>query len=107
MNYLKSFQVNSSQLPISDLERDLIFKILDGYDQGLPFIYMWRSLWHKAKDVPYIEALEWLVRNKITGQKFVQWITIEQEKNTVNAMAFLRKKICRDLEKKKVFRRLI
>lgn len=77
--------------------RALLLEVWDHEPQTL------RHLYQMANLVWCDEALGWLVRNNLTGRKFVQWIQHDHEGSLLGAMSHIRMKLLRDLEMKPIF----
>lgn len=92
-----------AQISILPIERDLILMVADGNMQVLPWIYQFRSIWHKAQDIPWLDILKYLIKERITGNEFLVWMEVKQKRSPVNAMAFLRQKVFNDHKKKNIF----
>ena len=90
------------QPSISMIERDLIFRISDEKMQIINWIFQLRSVAFKAEKVPWVECLKYLVLNKMTGNRFIHWIEIEQDRSPVNAVSWLRQKVYSDWQKRAI-----
>jgi hypothetical protein len=87
--------ITSTQL--SPTTRALLLSVWDGEGQALPHLYLMANL------VWCDEALGWLVRNNLTGKKFVHWLKFEHDGSLLGAMSHIRMKLNRDLEPKPLF----
>jgi hypothetical protein len=82
---------------ISATTRALLLSVWDGEGHTLPHLYLMANL------VWCDEALGWLVRNNLTGKKFVHWLKYEHDGSLLGAMSHIRMKLNRDLELKPIF----
>ena len=74
------------QNSITPEERELCFTVADGHHGILMKIYDLRILCERSRRLPYIEILKWLVKSKITGQNFMEYL-IKQNDNSMLVLA--------------------
>lgn len=78
--------------PIISYEtRDLMLSVWDQENATLPYL-------HRMQNVVRLnEVLGYLVRQRITGKKFIDWLQQEHGGNLVDAICFVLKKVNRDV----------
>jgi hypothetical protein len=71
--------------------RDLMLEVWDGDRRVLPHL-------HRMENVVRLEeVLVWLVRQRITGSRFIGWLKEEQGGSLLKAISFILQKVNRDL----------
>lgn len=71
--------------------RDLMLRVFDGDCRVLPHLHRMANL------VRIDEVLEYLIREGITGRKFIAWLDEKHRKSLLKAMSFILMRVNRDL----------
>lgn len=72
---------------------DMMRSVTEGHVELGPL--MWNLLYYKQCE----QILAWLLRNKITGKKLLDWWTVSHEKSYLNLATYVIRKIEKDNEK--------
>jgi tRNA A37 threonylcarbamoyladenosine biosynthesis protein TsaE len=76
-----------SPYPMSEERRILHLMVMDGDASAAPLLY------HLDKYRRADELLKWLIRNGLTGRRFVEWVKCEHGNSVLKAGAYLLMKI--------------
>jgi hypothetical protein len=87
---------------LTNQEADLVGRIAEGDKDALIYIYMMRESCRVAKQLDYIQILSYLRRNKIVGNRFLEWVIVEHNRAIVRALADARMKMTKDYKMKAV-----
>src|SRR4051812_13107492 len=80
-------------------------EVPSGPPEAPPILYQFLTLAEASSQIDAVlnEGLLWLVKNKITGQRFVEWVRFDQLNSPLRAIAYLRKIIQKEKELREVF----
>lgn len=82
---------------MTQMRRDLIFRVSDGCSEALLTICHWNNM------LRCDEVLSWCIYNNITGKVFVDWIKIIHSRGVLNSYQF----ICSRIDKEKELKPII
>jgi len=88
--------------PISERERDYVWRIVDGHKDIIMIIGRFRALCEDAKSLPYMLCLHWLIEQRITGKKFLDYYQQEHKGSLIHMAAYIRKGAMRDYQLRKI-----
>jgi hypothetical protein len=89
-------------MAMTDKERDFFLRVYDGNENTLQYLYYLDCILPKPKLLP---ALSWLVKNKLTGIKFITWIKTECNGSLLEMVRRLTMHIENDKTPRKLFKK--
>lgn len=94
-------------MKVTNKERDLVLRIADGQHEIMQSIFFLRILCEDSIHLDYIDSMAWLVKKRITGQRFKEFLAIEHKGSIINMASYIRKCIFNDTKKRKIYAKQI
>lgn len=83
---------------MTELDRDLIFKIANGDDR----LFLTLSHWYRMKQ--FRQAAIWCLENKLTGKELFEWLQNEPHDGIFNGFGFILGRLRKDKKIHGIFR---
>lgn len=87
---------------IPEIAMEYFQRILDGHPDGATFAFFLEYLTFHMPDAKLIPALEWLLKNELTGQRFLVFAIVDCKGSGLEMIRYLTMR----LEREKKIRRL-
>jgi hypothetical protein len=91
---------NFNKFQMTDYERGLMFKVVDGFEPNFVLLYDLKKNYFACERI-----LEYLIKNKITGERLFKWIKFELNNSPLKAWKFCLEHIHSDRNHKVIYGR--
>lgn len=83
----------------------MMLTVAHGHPRAPFLLWQLDTIAARSKDIRVclLPILHWLIRNRLTGEKFVQWVDHDHQGSVLLMTAHVRMKISKDQEMKKIY----
>lgn len=90
---------------LSEKRKQLMLAVINGNVLVPPHLFQFQVVADKSWGMELIfdDCLRWLIKNKLTGHRFVDWIKTEANNSSLIAFAELRRRVTVERELKEIY----